>query len=507
MFKGIKRLSHKLTLSVILAVTFIFLLTSIYEYRSDNRETEEELLFKLDYTADMISASLADPVWDYDYKGIQAFGDSVFADPEIALLVVLDNVSGELYNHELLGDEYQREFLVFLNHPIKYEDETIGNLTLGMTKFYYLKKIREHMTLRLIELMVSVVTLTVIIYFISYQVTRPLSILEMDAKALAEGRERIKVSDYREDEIGHLASSFNEMGDIIEKTTKELHEMNSLLEEKVANRTEELLEKNSELNVALKTLKSTQTELIRSSKLKLTTRLVAGVAHEINTPLGLTITITTFIDEKVKQINALMDRDDLSDEDLRKLTHDIKEAALSLETNLSRVTKLMDHFKQLMLENQQQTMITFDICQHLHKIVGGIKMDLMGQPIDISVACEGPNMITSYPNAFMQIIQQLADNSIQHGFEDVEHGKIDITCNNEDKKLFIKVEDNGNGMSAEMAEQIFNPFFKGGSKVNGNGLGLAIVDNIVNVHLGGHIHCKSGLNQGTAFEIEVPLDK
>lgn len=505
--KRMHKIAHKLTVSVVLAITCIFLLTTIYEYQKSMSDMEDNLSFKLEYTADMMSASLADPVWDYDYSGVEAFGDSLFKDPEIALLMVLDDVSGELYSHEMLGTGYELADRLAINHPIVYEGKSIGTLTIGITKYFSREEIENQLLLRSLELLVSIITLTVIIFFISSKITKPLAILEDDAKRLAQGKERIVMSSYGDDEIGSLAKTFNDMGDIVEAMTSQLYEINDSLEDKVAHRTAELLEKNNELNNAMKTLKETQNELIRSSKLKLTTRLVAGVAQEINTPLGLTITITTFIEEKVKQIHKLLAIDDLTKEDIKKLTEDILEASSSLESNLRRVTKLMQHFKELMLENQNQSPVWFEFDKHIKKVTQGLMMDLMGSNIEIKVSCPENLIIKSYPNAYLQILKQLADNAVLHGFKEGNGGNISIDCEERESSLVITFKDDGEGMTSEVAENIFSPFYKGDMKMDSSGLGLAIVDNIVNVQLGGFIRCSSNEREGTKFEIKVPVEK
>jgi len=509
MFEQLKlrKISHRFTFSVVFAITCIFLLSTVYEYRTDINEVENSIEFKLEYTADVMTVSISDPVWDYDYSGVKIIGDALFQDRDIALLVVRDHVSGELYNHEVFGEGYEREKLQVINHPIIYGNDEIGSMTLGVTKHYAMQDVYDRLILRIMELLIYVVTLTIIIFFISHQIVKPLTALEMDVKRLADGEERIKISDYKDDEIGRLAKSFNDMGDIIEETAIELHVINDSLEEKVLFRTEELMEKNDTLNKTLDTLKDTQNELIRSSKIKLTTRLVAGVAHEINTPLGLTITVATYISGKVKKIHDLSESDALTKEDVSKLTDEILDGMNSLESNLTRVTKLMEHFKQLMLENQNKNPAWFNLNEQLQEICKGLMMDLMGKNVKIDIQCSNTLEIKSYSRAFMQILSQLVNNAIQHGFNDKEEGIITVTCIDEKDQLLMTIRDNGKGMPEEVAEHIFNPFYKGDAKMNGSGLGLAIVENIVNVQLGGNIRCSSSLENGTSFEIQLPIDK
>lgn len=501
-----KKIAHRFTILVIMAILCVFLITTAYAYYSDVREMEESITTKLEYTAAFISTSISDPVWDYDYDGVEHIGNSLFNDKEVALLIIRDDVSGVLYVHELTGEAYSQEYVVTKNRAIAYEGSSIGSITLGITDYYARERIMKKLQLSMIQLIVSVITLVIVVYFISYQITKPLAVLETNAKRLSEGKKRIVLSAYKDDEIGHLAKSFNAMGDIIEASSQKLHEINDSLEEKVFLRTEELMQKNSELNNALHSLKETQNELIQSSKLKLTTRLVSGVAHEINTPHGLTITIVTFLQEKLRLIQKSIEEGTYSEEDLYGAIVELEEASKSLEMNLRRVSQLMEHFRQLMLENQNQSATWFNVKDQLIKIQKTLMIELMTSNTIFEIVSPEDLIIKSFPSAFLQIITQLTRNAIHHGFDETDQGIIRLTCDVKDKQLLITFSDNGRGLSEEVKEHVFTPFYKGNVRGGGSGLGLAIVENIVNVHLGGHIRCISKIDIGTQFEIQIPVE-
>lgn len=500
------KISHRFTVSVLIAFSCVFLLTTAFEYYSDAKQMNQKINAKLQYSADIMSTSLSDPVWDYNYDGIETIGDSFFQDIEIAMLIIRDNVTGELYNREMKEDAYSTHNLILVNRQIVYEGEQIGSVTVGITKYYRMGAIYNTLRFRVIQLVISIVTLVVIVYLISQQITKPLSLLEIDVKRLADGKERIKTNIYHDDEIGRLAHSFNEMGNIIEESSWKLHEINSSLEEKVANRTEELMLKNEELNTALETLKDTQNQLIRSSKLKLTTRLVSGVAHEINTPLGLSITVITYIEERLEYLKSQYNQGYLEADEFDKITSDIFSASSRLELNLKRVSELMDHFRELMLENQNQVASNMNMLDQLLKIRKTLLIDLMKKNIVFEVICADDLVICSYPTAILQIIRNLTENALKHGFGHTNEGTIRVVCKVEGRELLIEFIDDGKGMPQEMVNHVFTPFYKGNAKETGSGLGLAIVENIVNVHLGGSIRCSSQINEGTSFEIRVPLE-
>jgi signal transduction histidine kinase len=500
------KIAHRFTFLVITAITCIFLLAIGYEYYSERRAVERQVAYKLEYTADIISISVSDPVWDYDYSGIELIGNSLFKDIEVGTLIIRDDVSGVVYDHEMTGIPYKKENISTRSKAVTYDGETIGSVTLGLTDYYAKQMMYKRIQIRLVQLLMSIVTLVVVVYFISFQITKPISLLEANARRIAKGEKRLTLPPLKDDEIGHLASSLNEMGEIIEVSSTKLHTINNSLEEKVTLRTEELLVKNNELNRTLKTLKETQAELLQTSKIQLTTRLVSGVAHEINTPLGLTITIVTFINGKVRMLEQLINNGHYSKEKANELLHEIEEASVSLESNLKRVSQLMEHFRQLMLEDQNQSATRFNVFDQLNKIHKTLILALMEKNIRFEIVCSEELVVKSYPSALLQIVTQLTENALKHGFEDKEEGIIRVTCEKRNNQLQVVFSDNGHGFSTEVCEHIFVPFYKADTKVEGSGLGLSIVENIVNVHLGGQIRCISERDVGTTFEIQFPVE-
>ncbi len=178
-----------------------------------------------------------------------------------------------------------------------------------MTTEYQIDEIYDRIKLQLLQLLVLSLALVVTIILLLKRIIAPLNVLEQDSQRLIEGKKRIRIESYENDEVGRMANTFNIMADSIEKSRNELQTLNVSLEQRVKERTNELTETNHELNIALDDLKITQNELIQMSKLKLTSKLVSGVAHEVNTPLGISITLSSYLSEQCTVIRKILKKE------------------------------------------------------------------------------------------------------------------------------------------------------------------------------------------------------
>ncbi len=156
-----------------------------------------------------------------------------------------------------------------------------------------------------------------------------------------------------------MANTFNIMADSIEKSRNELQTLNVSLEQRVKERTNELTETNHELNIALDDLKITQNELIQMSKLKLTSKLVSGVAHEVNTPLGISITLSSYLSEQCTVIRKILKKEKIVEPELTEIIDDSLETTQSLVKSLRRVAELIDSFKELAYDEQWNGNVSF----------------------------------------------------------------------------------------------------------------------------------------------------
>lgn len=312
------------------------------------------------------------------------------------------------------------------------------------------------------------------------------------------------------DENNNIDGIIGVMFDItqLKEISNKLNELNKNLEEEVNKRTielkvtnEELADSNEELQTTICNLEETQKQLVISEKMASLGGLVAGVAHEINTPIGIGITGITHFIEQNKKINKLYKEEEMTEEEFEHFLENSLEIANSINTNLIRTAQLVKSFKQISVDQTTEEKREFILKNYLEEILLSMINTTRKEGINISIDCDENIKIYSCPGSFSQIITNLVFNSIMHGFSDKTNGNITIKATLEDKKLKIIYTDDGKGIKEEDINKIFDPFFTTNRNNGGTGLGLNIIYNIVVSTLKGSITCKSKENEGVEFTI------
>lgn len=288
---------------------------------------------------------------------------------------------------------------------------------------------------------------------------------------------------------------------VSERTTK-LKEANTVLEEQK----EELEQQKEELQITLDQLKETQAQLIQSEKLAALGGLVAGVAHEINTPVGIGLTAASSLEEETRKMAELYKQDKISRADFKDYLNTANQSAKLILSNMQRTAEMVQSFKQVSADQATEEQRKFKLKSYTEDVIRSLYPKLKQRKIGIDLNIDEKLEIDSFPGAFSQIITNLVLNSLTHGFDEKDEGKIDIKANLEKKKLNIEYSDNGKGIAPENVSKIFEPFFTTNKKI-GTGLGMHIVYNLVTQKLNGTIDCESQVNEGTRFKIMIPVTK
>jgi len=292
----------------------------------------------------------------------------------------------------------------------------------------------------------------------------------------------------------------------IKMAEKELFETNlELLEHK--NHLEELVsERTLELQKSLDYLKETQNKLIESEKMAALGSLVAGVAHEINTPVGIGVTAASHLEESAMSFEELYKSGNILRTDFEKFLELSLLSSRMILSNMKRAADLIQSFKQVAVDQSSQEQRFFRIHEYIDEILMSLHSKFKHTAYTIEVICPEEFEINSYPGALSQIITNLVVNSLKHGFEDLDEGSITIDIRKSKKNALIVYEDTGKGISKENLEKIFDPFFTTKRGFGGSGLGMNIVYNLVTQSLNGSIKCNSIVGQGTLFEIKFPVE-
>lgn len=262
---------------------------------------------------------------------------------------------------------------------------------------------------------------------------------------------------------------------------------------------------NRELARSLENLKNTQAHLVESEKMASLGALVAGVAHEINTPLGVGITEASFLEEKTGTLAVLLRGGKLKRSDLDQYLKNALGGTDNILRNLERAAELVENFKQVAVDRSSERRREFDLKKYVEDVMSSLHAQVKTCAPEVSINCDDPIVIDSYPGTFSQIITHLVMNSLIHGFEGKSDGRIAFELSCSDTELLFRYRDNGKGMVMESVRQIFDPFFTTRRTSGGTGLGMHIVYNLVTQKLGGQIRCSSTEGSGVAFTIRVPL--
>lgn len=279
---------------------------------------------------------------------------------------------------------------------------------------------------------------------------------------------------------------------------QQLHEANQQLEINVKERTEWLED-------ALRNLTHTQAKLIESEKLASVGRLVSGLAHEINTPLGVAFTSASHCESEIHRLQTLYSQQGLDEDEFKRILNTLIDGSGLVSHNLNRAINLVQNFKlsgaiQTAAENEE-----FELSNCLEIIIRSLGPLLKQHSINYHIESVEPIYMNSYPGALAQIITNLVTNSIHHGFDDECAGAIDIQISLLSNDVQLIYSDNGRGVPQDIQDKIFEPFFTTARKTGGSGLGLAIVYNLVNQKLKGSIALESQPDNGAKFIITFPL--
>ncbi len=294
--------------------------------------------------------------------------------------------------------------------------------------------------------------------------------------------------------VDMILGSNSDITELIEaqEEIQDLHEMEkATLEKMVDARTEEL-------RIAMD-------ELIEKEKMASLGGLVSGIAHEINTPLGVSVSAASYLQTIKDQLLAQMQNGTMTKSQLIEFLHNLEETSNILNTNLYRAAELVKSFKEISVNQITEDLSYFNFKEYLDMILLSLKHEYKNSGHTITINCEETLIIKSYPGVYAQIFTNLLMNALIHGLKDVERGQIVIDIHKESDYLSVQFFDSGVGIPPEALPKIFEPFYTTNRSKGGSGLGLNVVYNLVTGKLNGKISCSSKLGEGTRFTIRVPL--
>lgn len=275
-----------------------------------------------------------------------------------------------------------------------------------------------------------------------------------------------------------------------------LAEANRALEQRVHERT-------AELSRTLEHLQTTKGQLVEAEKMAALGTLVAGVAHEINTPVGVSVTAASVLLERSEGLLLAYQAGGMTRGDLERYIDHARQSSTMLLTNLKRAADLIASFKQVAVDQSSEERRVFLVRAYIEHLMLSLRPELRRTRHAVSVSGDPELRVRSYPGALSQILTNLIMNSIIHAYGPEDAGQIRVAFHTEEGHIVVEYSDDGRGVDPGALARIFDPFFTTRRDLGGSGLGLHIVYNLVTQRLGGTIRCDSAPGQGTRFTFTI----
>ncbi|HUP91816.1 MAG TPA: ATP-binding protein [Solimonas sp.] len=385
---------------------------------------------------------------------------------------------------------------------VRLKGEPIGALEIGQD----FSRLRQALVTQG-EIMAAIVALSFAIsvafaVFMQRLISLPILRLAQTARQVSEtGDYARRATASGRDEVGKLVEDFNQMLGWIGLRDLEISRARDALAEQV----EEKTRSNTRLEQALRQLRDTQAQLVQSEKLASLGALVAGVAHEINTPVGVGVTAASTLQAAAARLKAGYQAGELKRSELERFVALADESARILMRNLQRAAELIQSFKQVAVDQSSGERRRFDLRGYIDEVLVSLGPRLKHTGHTVEVDCPEALSIDGYPGALAQILANLVSNSLLHAYQPGEAGTLSIRVRSTGGWVTLVYADDGHGIPPENLPRIFDPFFTTKRGSGGSGLGMHIVFNLVTQALGGTIQVASAPGQGAEFTLRFPV--
>ncbi len=442
----------------------------------------------------------------------------------------------------------------------------LGDITLFSTRDVAIARLKVSLLFLLANAIIKT-TFLLLLFSLAFHrfLTRPMQELTMQVESLQPDTldsSRINLSGDKNNEFGILEAAYNDLIDRIQEyqaslglsqnmlmhANRRLDEQNDLLEQEVARKTSGMsklmldieerhieleqrqfaLEReiqqrklteatlkrtNERLRDSLATIQTAQQQLVQSERLASLGGLVSSIVHDVNTPIGIGVTATSFLADRLEALAISLEDQSLTESQMTRFIDDARESVQLLENNLHRARELMTSFKDVSVNQSSDSLRNVTLGNYIDNVIRSLQPRLKGKNIDLSVVCNPSLRICFHAGALAQILTNMILNSVIHGFENKTEGCIRIqaellplaSINNDRHQLHFVYEDDGLGLSADQLAHLFDPFFTTKADRGGSGLGAHIIYTLVHDTLAGTIMASSHEGKGLKYEFNFPV--
>lgn len=525
-------------LGSVLSIYFIVTLfvTAVHiaiEYYDAKREVSEVLVA----SGETFHNILVTDLWNMDLDQLKITAVSILQLPHIVGIEVVGLDDNILYSSGIVSNENTLAKGVFwyqfnLTFRTVEFSEAIGTVRLFSDRSVIIESIKSGIyTLVINAFIKTIVLILLFILVFDRLLTKPLGMLAKHAESINPNEskaEHIVVSENAQDELGILQNALNNLMDKTSETIEKLDNLNALLEQKVEERTRQLtytvsqldeeqahlkkevnIRKKSEaaLATSLDNLKQAQSQLIEAEKMASLGGLVAGVAHEVNTPVGLSLTGISHFEYMVQALKKKFEAGELEEDEFIRFIQESEELGKTIHSSLERAANLINSFKQVAVDQSHEQIRCFDIVEYLHETMTSLSGMTRRSKVSFHIQPEQPYIeLTNYAGYWAQIVTNLVQNTLIHAYEPKQEGQVSMVLKQEGTQFIFQFIDDGKGMDENTVSKVFEPFFTTNRKNGGSGLGMSVIYNIVTQKMKGTVTVKSRLGEGSVFTISVPLD-
>jgi signal transduction histidine kinase len=473
-----------------------------------NRQLRQSVLTRL-------RISLPAALWNLDKAKVDSLLEAEMLPDEVLAIRVYDTNATNLFSGKMrdsadqivnvnsdlpIGGTAVEAPLVFrdFDHSTRDTEKpaTLGHVVVNFSRAQIDAALSAELARKVLEILLLDLILVLALSFSLRMVFVPLTHLRDSLFELAtrETDEVEELPEDRRDEFGEVASGFNR----IQRKLKSIIAQTKQAEEEARNASEETAR-------TLQELRQTQDSLIQAERMASLGGLVAGVAHEINTPVGITLTSASVLLEATERILPAMDAGNVRKSDILNYLATAGDSSRLIMTNAFRAAELIQSFKQIAVDQTNEMGRAFKVKDYIDEIIMSLHPKLRQTHIEVQVNCAEDITLDSYPGAFAQVLTNLVLNALTHAYEADSIGCVRIDVAPSDGMLELNFRDDGKGIPPEHLDKIFDPFFTTRRGTGGTGLGLNIVYNLIVNQLGGAISVESTWGQGTHFTIRLPF--
>lgn len=518
---SVKRtLSSRLLRITLLAALILGLLISALQitldYNRVNRQPDQDM----GALVSIILAPASAIVFSLDAARASELLQGLLSQPTVASArIVLDNesvfverrrplarVETRALNDYLFGRT--RSYAWTLQAPLPIGVESIGTLEIELDTYGYGQVFMERTIVTMAASLLFALTLTGLSLLIFYLlVTRPLTSVIRSIERVGDTPEKARLTEpdgHADSEIGLLVRLTNQHFESIDSMLVQLREVEAQLKSYSEGLQDTVSARTQQLSESLAELEAAKDHLIQSEKMAALGGLVAGVAHEVNTPLGIAVTAASVLSETLSELKRQFESKTLTSAAFEKLVGHALDGNAMLVANIDRAARLISDFKKTAVDQISETRCEFEVRSTLAALLASLHPETRRVPVEPRLVCPDSLVMKSLPGVLTQVVSNLVVNSVRHAFTDVPKPEITLVVSGDDDNVELEYRDNGQGVPAELHQKIFEPFYTSKRGQGGSGLGLNIVYNLITRKLHGQLKFESAPGEGVCFRVRVP---